>query len=505
MANQAVWFRNDLRITDHEPLTAACARATQTGGQVFAIYIIDPRFFAQTRFGFERTGAFRRQFLRESLEDLSCRLKDLGGCLRIAAGHPEDVLPPMAAAESVECFHFQRAIAVEERAIENRVTEALHDVGVQQNGCEPGTLHDACDLPFEIAELPEIFTQFRKRVEKCSSVRPPLHAPVRIPSRDSVGSISDQIAETFAAPLLTGRRQAKPTPVDVFQFVGGETAARLRMQQWIWDRDRLKTYKETRNGMLSADDASRLSPWLALGCVSPRSIFAEVERYEAERISNESTYWLVFELLWRDYFAFIVQKHGAAVFQQSGLRRVRLPWSSDEQIFAAWRDGQTGYPLIDACMRELAATGFMSNRGRQNVASFLTRNLGVDWRMGAEWFESLLVDFDPCSNYGNWNYSAGVGNDARGFRWFNTTKQAREYDPRGEFVRHWLPELVNVPNSFVHEPWNMSVTEQERTGCRVGHTYPSPVVDLFGSAHANEELYQNATNAPRKRRSRRRR
>jgi deoxyribodipyrimidine photo-lyase len=168
-----------------------------------------------------------------------------------------------------------------------------------------------------------------------------------------------------------------------------------------------------------------------------------------------------------------------------------IPWKQDWKRFEIWQTGNTGFPLVDANMRELADTGFMSNRGRQNVASFLTKNLGIDWRMGAEWFESRLIDYDPCSNWGNWNYTAGIGNDARGFRFFNINKQAQDYDPLGEYVKHWLPELADLPTSKVHQPWKLLPIEQKRFNVRLGVDYPHPVVDLFASAKVNEEIYKN--------------
>jgi deoxyribodipyrimidine photo-lyase len=277
-----------------------------------------------------------------------------------------------------------------------------------------------------------------------------------------------------------------------FTYTGGSTAAHARLQTYFWDRDRLRLYKETRNGMLDPDDSSRLSAWLALGCISPRTVYAEVKRYEQERVRNESTYWLVFELLWRDYFRFILAKHGAKLFRPSGIQGIPIPWQQDWPRFQAWCRGETGYPLVDANMRELAATGFMSNRGRQNVASFLTKNLGIDWRMGAEWFESLLIDYDVASNYGNWNYTAGVGNDARGFRYFHIPKQSREYDPKGDYLRHWLPELAGIPGDKIHEPYRLTAAEQKQFGVRLGVDYPRPLVDLEKSLAANRRVYEAA-------------
>ncbi|MCR9200035.1 MAG: DASH family cryptochrome [Planctomycetaceae bacterium] len=503
MATQIVWFRSDLRVTDNATLSAACGEATAQGGDVVAVYVLDPRFLAETRCGFERMAGHRRQFLRECLLDLDDCLRARGAGLQILTGHAEDVLPPLAAGVPEATVWFQSAIAPEEVRIQRRVSRHLRDSGVRVSVSEPATLYAIDDLPFSVDELPEVFTQFRRQVEKRCDIRAPLAAPACIPCAAPPSDVERQLQQSAAGRSLT--TDCAPDSRATMTFRGGESAGWERIKNWMWERDRLRVYKETRNGLLHEEDASRLAPWLAHGCLSPRSVFAEVERYEQQRVENDSTYWLVFELLWRDYFALIVHKHKGAVFRPSGLRGVTLPWSTDKRLFDAWRTGMTGYPLIDAGMRELAATGFLSNRARQNVGSFLTKNLGIDWRMGAEWFESRLIDYDPCSNYGNWNYTAGVGNDARGFRWFNTTKQAKDYDGRGEFVRYWLPELKDVPVDYVHEPWKMHAAEQRRSQCEIGVDYPAPVVNLFDSAKQNEELYQNATNGGRQPRRRRRR
>jgi deoxyribodipyrimidine photo-lyase len=226
----------------------------------------------------------------------------------------------------------------------------------------------------------------------------------------------------------------------VLNFKGGETEALVRLKTYFWEGDHLKTYKETRNGLLGADYSSKFSAWLALGCISPRYIYEEVKRYETERIANDSTYWLVFELLWRDYFRFVALKFGTRLFKVTGIKNdFQKKWKRDKVLFQKWVNGQTGVPLIDANMIELQQTGFMSNRGRQNVASYLTKDLGIDWTWGAAYFESLLLDYDVCSNWGNWNYVAGVGNDPREDRYFNIAKQANTYDPKGDYVRQWLP------------------------------------------------------------------
>jgi deoxyribodipyrimidine photo-lyase len=249
--------------------------------------------------------------------------------------------------------------------------------------------------------------------------------------------------------------------------------------------------------MLHADDSSKLSPWLALGCLSPRRVYEEVQRYERVRVRNDDTAWLIFELHWRDYFRFIAAKWGDRLFHAGGLNDLRFPWrglssQKAQAELAAWQHGRTGFPLVDAAMRELAATGFTSNRARQNVASFLTRVLGIDWRLGASWFESCLIDYDVASNWANWAFVAGVGNDARGFRFFNVHKQAVDYDPNGDYARHWLPELAALRGARAYRPDTLTPDEQARLGVVLGTDYPSPIVDLFRSAEHNAEKYRIA-------------
>ena len=224
----------------------------------------------------------------------------------------------------------------------------------------------------------------------------------------------------------------------VIDFKGGETEAWKRLRYYIWESDLIATYKETRNGLIGGDYSTKLSPWLALGAISPRSVFGEVKKYEAVRSKNSSTYWLVFELMWRDYFRFIAKKHGDRIFKITGIKQIDLRLNKDLNSFEKWKGGKTGIDFVDANMLELKRTGFMSNRGRQNVASYLVHDLKVNWTWGASYFETMLIDYDPCSNWGNWNYIAGTGNDPRKNRYFNIENQANKYDPYGNYKRYWL-------------------------------------------------------------------
>ena len=211
------------------------------------------------------------------------------------------------------------------------------------------------------------------------------------------------------------------------------------MNHYFFETKCISDYKETRNGLIGADYSSKFSPWLALGCISPRFIFRELQQYEVEFGANDSTYWLVFELLWRDYFRFMMKKHQSKWFGKAGIKTNKIKlFKDDVQKLQDWIEGKTGVDFVDANMIELKHTGFMSNRGRQNVASYLCNDLKLDWRLGAAYFEQQLIDYDVCSNWGNWAYLAGVGNDPRDNRYFNIDKQAAVYDKNSKYRNLWL-------------------------------------------------------------------
>ena len=191
--------------------------------------------------------------------------------------------------------------------------------------------------------------------------------------------------------------------------------------------------------MVGSDYSSKLSPWLANGSLSAVQVYWEIKKYEDQRIANDSTYWLFFELLWREFFRFVARRHGSKIFQRSGLKQESTTnRRGDSRTFEKWKLGRTENDFVNANMNELAKTGWMSNRGRQNVASYLIHDLGQDWLDGARHFENQLIDYDPCSNYGNWMYLGGVGNDPRPNRAFNLDKQAEYYDPDHRFRKLWL-------------------------------------------------------------------
>ncbi len=224
-----------------------------------------------------------------------------------------------------------------------------------------------------------------------------------------------------------------------FPWNGGSKSAWKRLNHYFWETKQLQEYKKTRNGLVGTDYSSKFSAWLAIGCISAREIYHEVKRFENEVKKNQDTYWLVFELIWRDFFKYVSLKHKEDIFNLNGILKKSYDWKSSERELQKWINGDTHEPFVNANMKELAATGFMSNRGRQNVASYWSKHKEQDWRLGAAYFEYILIDYDVHSNYGNWMYNSGVGNDPRN-RTFNIQSQADRYDADGEYQDLWLGE-----------------------------------------------------------------
>ena len=466
MATALVWFRNDLRLHDNEAIRKAAEFE-----QVIPVYIFDSHHFSETDFGFPKTGPHRTRFLLETIKNLRDNLQVIGSDLIVRRGKPEQELQELVSRYQVDTIVAQKEVTSEEISTEEAVRES---VAAELDFVWGHTLYHREDIPYEADDIPKVFTNFRKQCEKRSEVRECLPKPESLAPHGvkDTGEIPSA-KELGVIPLAKDERAVLP-------FSGGEDGALERLESYFWDQDQLKNYKFTRNGLLGSDYSSKFSPWLANGSLSPRRIYWEVKKYEQERKQNVSTYWMIFELIWRDFFRYSAIKYGNAIFLAGGIQQNERDWRHDREDFQRWAKGQTGIPFIDANMRELNQTGYMSNRGRQNVASFLAQNLNIDWRMGAEYFESQLIDYDVCSNYGNWMYNSTVGQDPRN-RYFNILNQADKYDKKGEYVRHWLPELKNVPDDFIHEPHTMAVEQQKLSNVIIGEDYPAPMIDLEAS------------------------
>ena len=441
MNNVLFWFRNDLRLHDNE----AFLKATQKGN-VVPVYVIDTRLLKNTFLGFKRTGVFRVKFLLESLADLKSKLQSMGSDLIVKVGIPENELFELAVKYDVQDVFTSKEVTQEETTVEAEFSQRLKPKNIDIEMYWGNTLVHVRDLPFQIHFVPDIFTDFRKKVENYWKVRPTFETVNALNSPDDL--------EETTMPSLSdlGYDSITKDPRDVMNLVGGETAALQRLQEYIWDKELIHSYKLTRNGMLGKDYSSKFSVYLSLGCISPRTIYQEIKKAEDLRGANESTYWMIFELLWRDYYYFIALKFGIRLFKRAGIKHdFSKKWKRNREHFKKWMDGQTGVPFIDANMRELKQTGYISNRGRQNVASFFTKDLGLEWWWGAMYFESQLVDYEVCSNWGNWNYLAGIGTDPREDRYFNPESQAKKYDAEAAYIKYWIPELAEIDSQILVE------------------------------------------------------
>ncbi len=428
MTTGIVWFKNDLRIEDNETLVTAIKECQN----IVPVYCLDDTHFATTYFGFRKMGSFRMQFLLESLADLDKNLRALGSGLVVVSGKPEEEIIKIAEKYNASTVYAKAENATEEMATETKVKKALELKNIGFKSYHTSTLFSSRDLPFDIKNLPNIFTEFRKKVEANWTIRNAFESPKNIAS-PSIPTLELPTIESLGLAYTTMDSRA------AIQFKGGENEANMRLQHYFFDSKAISIYKETRNGMIGSDYSSKLSAWLAMGCISTVTIYHQLKKYEAINGSNQSTYWLVFELLWRDYFYFVMEKFGNKLFLKRGIKNIEAPTKKyNEQFFMQWANGKTNNDFIDANMKELNLTGFMSNRGRQNVASYLCNDLKMDWRYGAAYFEQQLIDYDVCSNWGNWAYIAGVGNDPRPNRYFNIEKQAKDYDGNAAFRNRWL-------------------------------------------------------------------
>ena len=466
-----VWFRQDLRLHDNEALQDALKH----GEEVIPIYVFDTRVFAgTTKFGFPKTGKYRAKFIIESVQDLRDNLRALGSELYIRVGKPEQIIFDIAQKAKTDWVFCNRERTEEEVQVQDALEQNLWSVGQEVRFSRGKMLYYTSDLPFPVTHTPDVFTHFRKEVERFI----PIRAVLPTPTKEDFKPLTIGL-ETGKIPALAdfGLQEFDREKRAVVHFKGGETAGLKRLHYYLWESGCIENYKKTRNDLIGSDYSSKFSPWLSQGCLSPKLIYAEIKKYEAQKTKNDSTYWLFFELLWRDFFRLIGKKYGNKIFQKGGIiDQPNASLKNDRQLLQVWIEGRTGVPFIDANMKELAQTGFMSNRGRQNVASFLVKDLLVNWQMGAEYFESLLLDYDPCSNWGNWNYIAGVGSDPRENRYFNILAQAKRYDAKGKYVKLWLPALKDLPADKVHRPDTIPLEEQKTYNFHLGEDYPKSMI-----------------------------
>ena len=452
--------------------------------------------------GFWRCGHHRAKFLAESVWDLKRSLRSIGSDLEIRVG-----LAGLVVQELLDAFKKgnTEVVAVwmtdeegeEEKKEERDVKKATERAGAEfKLWTDEKYYIDDRDIPFRNPrDLPDVFTSFRKQVEPLReaprrtlpspSKLPPL--PPSIPSQPHPFTIPATVEDTIAKllkpldPSLGLSHPPESTAKSAHPFNGGESTGQERIRHLIKSGN-MTTYKDTRNGLLGLDFSTKLSAFLALGSITARQVHEFLVNFEDGKTDlgkgvhgygkgeNKGTAAVRFELLWRDYFRLITRKFGTQMFRIEGCRNDKSSaWRYPQKDQAVQRqvtrflEGTTGTGLIDASMRELFCSGYSSNRCRQNVASFFAKHLSIDWRIGAEWYESLLIDYDLSSNFGNWQYVSGVGNDPREARIFNPVKQGHDYDPKGEYVKTWVTELRSLDDpQLIFQPWKMDDAIKEQ-------------------------------------------
>ena len=428
--NSLVWFRNDLRVDDHNGLKLAL----NNSNKVVGFYCFNPKVFSENKLGFRKTDVFRTKFLIETVDNLKENLKKNNISLIIKIGDPVEELSNVITQHNISNIYLQKEWTKEEydeeALLKSKLTNVLFHSTYDQFLYHP----DDVDNQF----ISNVFTNFRKHCEKKVDVR-------NLTFNSSKLNSENLLKENYEVPSLDqlGFDDFILDNRSAFTFSGGSDTAKERLNQYLWKSRKINYYKQTRNGLIGLDYSSKFSPWLANGSISAREIYWEIKEYEKDILKNQSTYWLVFELIWRDYFKYISLKYGNKIFKIGGILEKEYEWSDDVRIFKEWTEGRTVEPFVNANMIELNSTGWMSNRGRQNVASFLAKELKIDWRWGASYFESKLIDYDVHSNYGNWMYVSGVGNDPRD-RKFNIKFQAERYDPLNKYQNMWLQKRLFV-------------------------------------------------------------
>ncbi len=450
-----VWLRSDLRVHDHPALDAA-ARAYDC---VVPLFVVDARLISSGRF----PSGPRTAFLRGCLADLDGALRERGAALVVRHGRPEQLVPQLARELGAAAVLWTSDVSPFARRRDSAVSAALTAAGVQ--ACpQPGGYCADVSAPRTKAGRPmTVFTPFW-RVQRELPRRAPLPAParLRLPNGLDPGelprgaALTDELPAPFCVP--------------------GEAAARTAMSAWI--DGPIDAYGERHDDL--SGGTSGLSAYLRWGCVSPR----ELEQRALDR-GGEGAAAFVRQLAWRDFYAHVLLLFPGNARLEFQERYRDLQWDADAALLAAWTGGRTGYPLVDAGMRQLACSGWMHNRARMVVGSFLTKDLHQDWRAGEAWFARMLLDGDPAQNNGNWQWIASTGVDPAPYfrRIFNPVLQQQRFDPDGSYVRRWVPELAGVPDQRLAQPWTMSEAEQAEAGCVIGHDYPAPVVD-----HAQERL-----------------
>ncbi|OAQ40682.1 DASH family cryptochrome [Pedobacter psychrophilus] len=444
MKRGLVWFKNDLRLNDNESLV----RAIEQCDELIFCYCLERNHFRELDLGFKKADINRFKFLEQSVLDLKKNLENIGGHLIISDKSAIETLSKIVEDFKITDIYAEEEYASEEIKLVGDVQKVLTKINFHFYWGK--TLYHKDDIPFEISSIPLTSKAYRIPASKESEPRKTLGLPKK----------------------LAGFKEAKSTPFPSYKkygfteeeykntnplLMGGESLALERLQYYTFKSELLTGYRWSRNKSDGLDYSSKFSPYLALGCISPRTIYETVKEYEQQIKKNQSTWWLVFELVWRDYFTFKGMRFGDKIFKTEGYKNKKIVFENDIDKFKRWCKGTTGIPFIDAHMRQLNETGYISNRGRVNCASYFVFDLNIDWTWGAAYFESQLIDYDVSSNWMNWHMQAFE------IYYTNPVHQSNKYKAQ-DYIRKWIPELNDKNDIEVLIPWEYEVSD-----------YPKPI------------------------------
>lgn len=463
------WFRRDLRLADN----TALSRAAREADGVLPVFVLDDHYAADPN-----VGPSRFRFLRESLRELDRALDRIGSRLVLRAGPASLALPALVSEVGASAVYANFEIGPYPERRDRDAADALEAIGAKLVLFPDALLVEPDAIAAGTGEPYTVYSPYARKW-MAAEKSPPLPSPARLEA-PSVRSV----------PLERVKAWRDLTP-DPESPGGGENEAKRLLAAFV--SGPLETYATDRD-FPAREGTSGLSPHLHFGTVSPRTVVAA---YAAVSGRESSAKKFLSELAWREFFHQILF-HFPAVVDESFRPEFReFPWSTDADAFSAWRAGRTGFPFVDAGMRQLAGTHWMHNRARMAVASFLTKDLHLDWRLGEKWFEHELADADLANNNGGWQWSAGTGADAAPyFRILNPVLQSKRFDPDGAYIRRFVPELVRVPREKLHEPWTMTRAEEREAGCRIGVDYPAPIVDHEREREAALRLFEKVRRKP---------
>ena len=492
-----LWLRRDLRLHDHPALIAAAEDARASGGKLLPVFTWEPGVMAGRRASGNRTW-----YLRESLRELSQELEARGSTLMELQGPATSALPALiehlttngVAPAKISLF-FTRDHTPYARARDRAVAELLTPRGVSVHATRGLTVVEPDELLTGGGTAYGVYTPyFRRWLERVAlNTESLLPAPARLPSPPSLS-----LPVSLQSDAAAIDRAAQPTAKVALLPVPGESAARAAAERWITAArgNGANGYAARRNTLADEDGTSRLSAALHLGLLSPRELVSRLLPLPPEREGERSGERLwVSQIAWRDFYTQVLWHAPHAARSSWKPAYDAIEWDERDEPFNAWREGRTGYPIVDAAMRQLHETGFMHNRARMITASFLTKDLLVDWRKGEEHFLQHLVDGDVAANNGGWQWSAGSGTDAQPyFRIFNPVTQAGNFDPDGAYVRRWIPELAALKSPAIHAPWAHTAA-LAAAGITLGVNYPEPIVDHAEARARTLAAYARAVKA----------